>query len=239
LLLKKTTIHFTFMKTIPNKNKKEWRDLVTGQLNVPLQNFFFQMKLTQTKNLLANDKISVEKAVEDMYNLCVKFSKAKNMDKDIEAIFGVEETTNSAEITEHTETSVNINGDLTTNTTSDLSAKKSTDRADSIREELERIKREAAKREAEFKRRRIEYQEKMAIETRAREKAARIAEAERKNRIIQEEKLKEQEAIQRRLAGEKIEREALKQASIRKKNMKPKKQSPKKRTFFQRFFHLS
>ena len=76
------------MNNIPDIHKKEWRELVTGQLNVFLKNFFFQMKVTQTIKLVKTGKLSVDEAIQDMYNLCVKFSKAKNMAEDLKAIFG-------------------------------------------------------------------------------------------------------------------------------------------------------
>ena len=243
------------MKTIPTRNKKEWKELVTGQLNVPLKNFFFQMKLTQTKNLLLNKKISIEKAVEDIHSLCVKFSKAKNMDKDIEAIFGVHEIVEGTEAVQLSKTAVNDNGELVTQNILDVSSEESNkisfvkdelenrseelNRISFVKDELEKIKREAAKKEAEFKRKSVEFQEKIAIETKAREEAVRIAETERKNRILQEERNnKEQKNKQNRLDREKIERESLRQASIKRREIEQQKQSTKKRTFFQKLFNL-
>lgn len=72
---------------IPSKNRPEWQALLTGQINVPLKNFFFQMKITQAKNQIAKNKISLEEAIDELYELCVKFSKAKYMDIDIQNIF--------------------------------------------------------------------------------------------------------------------------------------------------------
>ncbi len=75
------------ISSVPQKDRKEWRNLLTGNINVPLKNFFLQMKVTQAKNQVATGKISLEEAVEDIHNLCVKFFKAKNMDTDLAAIF--------------------------------------------------------------------------------------------------------------------------------------------------------
>jgi len=240
------------MKTVPDKSRKEWQELVTGRLNVPLQNFFFQMKLTQTKNLLANGKISIEKAVEDMYNLCVKFSKAKNMNKDIEAIFGNQEVAGKSEKLETTTIIVDDAGEFVVKNTSSHKINESsstkndivkdeltnnleeTDQLRNIKEELERIKREAAIREAEFRRKRIEFQEKLAIEKRAHKEAMNLSDSDK---IIRE--AKGQSVIQKKIAGEKMEKEALQKVSkIKKKKQYSKRQSPKKRTFFQRFFNL-
>jgi len=86
------------MIQIPSKDRKEWRDLLTGQINVPLKNFFFQMKITQAKKLVEKGKITVEDAVDEIYNLCVKFSKAKYMDVDLQNIFGNSTLVNEASV---------------------------------------------------------------------------------------------------------------------------------------------
>jgi len=86
------------MIQIPSKDRKEWRDLLTGQINVPLKNFFFQMKITQAKKQVEKGKITVEDAVDEIYDLCVKFSKAKNMDVDIQNIFGSDTLVNNESI---------------------------------------------------------------------------------------------------------------------------------------------
>ncbi len=76
------------MKTIPSKDRKEWRLLLTGDLNVSLKNFFFQMKVTQAKNQVMSGKIDIDEAVDEIYQLCHKFRKAKFMDEDLNKIFG-------------------------------------------------------------------------------------------------------------------------------------------------------
>ncbi len=73
---------------IPSKDHVEWHELLSGKLNVQLKNFFFQMKITQVKNQIQKGTISIETAIDDLYALCTKFSKAKNMAEDIKSIFG-------------------------------------------------------------------------------------------------------------------------------------------------------
>jgi len=82
---------------IPKKNRKEWRLLLTGDLNVSLKNFFFQMKVTQAKNQINNGKVSIENAIDEIYDLVIKFQKAKHMPEDIEQIFGKDEQVDSFE----------------------------------------------------------------------------------------------------------------------------------------------
>jgi len=85
------------MKTIPSKDRKEWRLLLTGDLNVSLKNFFFQMKVTQAKNQVMSGKIDIDEAVDEIYQLCHKFRKAKFMDEDLNKIFGDDITESSQE----------------------------------------------------------------------------------------------------------------------------------------------
>jgi len=73
---------------LPSKNRQEWRDLLNGDLNVPLKNYFFQMKVTQARNQIKTGKFSLEEEVDNIYALCKKFIKAKNMDADLANIFG-------------------------------------------------------------------------------------------------------------------------------------------------------
>jgi len=89
--------------TIPSKDRKEWNDLLNGTLNVPLKNFFFQMKITQARTQIQKGTLSIDTAIDDLFNLCNKFNKAKNMDHDMESVFGkdfeepkINITTNSA-----------------------------------------------------------------------------------------------------------------------------------------------
>ncbi len=86
---------------LPSKSRQEWRDLLNGNLNVPLKNYFFQMKVTQARNQIKTGKFSLEEEVDNIYALCKKFIKAKNMDTDLAKIFGAnEEEKNSEKETE-------------------------------------------------------------------------------------------------------------------------------------------
>ena len=73
------------MDTIPEKTRKEWRDLLTGQINVKLENFVLQMKIDQTKRAIQNSKIDIEEGANRIYDICVKYSLAVR--KDMETIF--------------------------------------------------------------------------------------------------------------------------------------------------------
>ncbi len=73
---------------VPSKSRKEWQQLLSGELDIPLRNFFFQMKVTQARTQIEKGIVSMESAINDLHTLCNKFSKAKNMPEDLKRIFG-------------------------------------------------------------------------------------------------------------------------------------------------------
>ncbi len=75
---------------IPKQSHPKWKELLSGELQVPLRNFFFQMKVTQAKTQIEKGSITIDSAIDELYQLCNKFIKAKNMDEDLEKIFGRE-----------------------------------------------------------------------------------------------------------------------------------------------------
>lgn len=70
---------------LPDKNRKEWVELVTGKQVYPLQNFVLQMKVTQTIKDIKSGKLSIDVAVHEIYELCKKYEKA--ISKDLDLIF--------------------------------------------------------------------------------------------------------------------------------------------------------
>lgn len=65
---------------LPNKELPGWEMLVTGKKIYNLRNFVLQMKVTQTAKDIKADKITVQKAIDDIYALCAKYEKAVKMD---------------------------------------------------------------------------------------------------------------------------------------------------------------
>lgn len=76
------------MIKIPSKQRKEWKDLVTGHLVIEFSNFFFRMKVEQTKNLISQGKITTSNAVNNLYKTCIELAKTRDISDDIEMIFG-------------------------------------------------------------------------------------------------------------------------------------------------------
>ncbi len=70
---------------LPEKTHPDWKSLVTGEKVYPLENFVLQLKVTQTAKDINTGKLSVDKAVDDIYDLCLKYRHA--VMKDMEKIF--------------------------------------------------------------------------------------------------------------------------------------------------------
>jgi poly(A) polymerase Pap1 len=70
---------------LPDKQRPEWRLLVKGEKEYPLTNFVLQLKVNQTAIDIKKGKLSVEKAVDEIYNLCEKYKHA--VVKDMKVIF--------------------------------------------------------------------------------------------------------------------------------------------------------
>jgi len=77
------------MKNLPPKQQEEWRKLLTGEIDVPLQNFYFKTKVLQLREQINLNKISIDEGVDEIYQLVYGFCQAKYVAGDIERIFGV------------------------------------------------------------------------------------------------------------------------------------------------------
>ena len=76
---------FKDMSFIPDKERQEWRDLLTGQINVKLQNFVLQMQVDQTKRAIQNSKMTIEEGIDKTHALCKKYAMA--VKSDIKTLF--------------------------------------------------------------------------------------------------------------------------------------------------------
>lgn len=68
------------MEPIPSKDRKEWEDLIRGAINVPLSNFVLQMKVTQARQKVAKGEMPLSQAVDEIHQLCNKYSLAVRAD---------------------------------------------------------------------------------------------------------------------------------------------------------------
>ncbi len=73
------------MRKIPDVTRQEWRDLLTGKIDVKLDNFVLQMQVDQTRRAIKNSKITLEEGVKKIHALCEKYPLA--VQSDIKKIF--------------------------------------------------------------------------------------------------------------------------------------------------------
>ncbi|MGD1845103.1 MAG: hypothetical protein ACFB10_06885 [Salibacteraceae bacterium] len=66
--------------SIPPKERKEWAELVNGNINHQFQNFVLQMKTAEFSRKISNGQISTEAAVDELYELCRKYAVAVQSD---------------------------------------------------------------------------------------------------------------------------------------------------------------
>ncbi len=71
---------------IPEKNRPEWTDLVTGKKSYILKNYVLQMKVSQAIKDIRDGKVTIRKVIDELFSLCTKYEKA--VADDMKTIFG-------------------------------------------------------------------------------------------------------------------------------------------------------
>jgi len=71
--------------TIPQKNRIEWRQMILGEIKHQFQNYVLQLQVHEAQKKIANNEISIEKAIDDLYDLCQKYALA--VQRDFKQIF--------------------------------------------------------------------------------------------------------------------------------------------------------
>lgn len=66
--------------TLPPKNRQEWQQMISGEINYRYSNFVLQMQLTQVQKDIKNKKITMEEAIDRIYELCSKYVLAVQTD---------------------------------------------------------------------------------------------------------------------------------------------------------------
>jgi hypothetical protein len=72
-------------QSIPPKSRMEWRLIVNGVIKHHFQNYVLQMKVNDFQNRIRLQEMTVDKAVDELYNLCIKYTIAVQID--IKTIF--------------------------------------------------------------------------------------------------------------------------------------------------------
>lgn len=71
--------------TIPPKSRIEWTKLITGEIEHEFKNYVLQLRIYQMRKDIGRGKTTVERAVDDLYELSAKYSLA--VQTDLKAIF--------------------------------------------------------------------------------------------------------------------------------------------------------
>jgi len=66
--------------TIPAKNRPEWKQIVSGELQHKYSNFVLQMKVHQASKDVSSGKVSADNAINEIYDICLKYSLAVQTD---------------------------------------------------------------------------------------------------------------------------------------------------------------
>jgi hypothetical protein len=262
LLKDKKIKNSSVMYNIPSIDRKEWRELVTGRIDVILKYSFFQLKVNQTVNLVKRNKLSIEKAVEEMHDLCSNFRQVKEISYDMETIFGKAETVHETQ--QLSDTILDEKNELSVEKPKKLDSINHKE-VSSVKSRIEEIKKDAIKREEAFKQQKIEIESKFSKDKKVREESKIRANNDIvKTTKIEEEILaqhktdksnSEEQRIQEEIKSHKKthtvkneknkvleikEKESLRQASIRRRENQTQKQREKEknRTFFQKLFDI-
>jgi hypothetical protein len=61
-------------KSIPPITRKEWQQLLNGEINHTFNNYVIQMRVYQAQKEIKEGKISNTTALNDLHALCTKYS---------------------------------------------------------------------------------------------------------------------------------------------------------------------
>lgn len=68
------------MITIPPKDRAEWRKIITGEIEHEYKNYVLQAKIHQMRKDLSYKKITINHATDELYELCLKYALAVQLD---------------------------------------------------------------------------------------------------------------------------------------------------------------
>lgn len=66
--------------TIPDKTRPEWGKMISGQENYKYTNYVLQTHISQMQNLIDQQKITQNEAIDRVYDLCKKYALAVQTD---------------------------------------------------------------------------------------------------------------------------------------------------------------
>ncbi len=66
--------------TIPPKGRQEWKQIVQGEIDHKYRNYVLQMKVHQANQDIVSNMLSVEEAIDELYEICDKYAMAVQTD---------------------------------------------------------------------------------------------------------------------------------------------------------------
>jgi hypothetical protein len=207
------------MIQIPDRNREEWQNLLTGKNNIKINSFVFKIKLIRFRERLADQTITVERAIDELIKLLKEYNDSDVLSKDIKNIFGEHKAVNNSA------KQIDKNKDQKS---ADEVLKKMDREIISLRQQLENEKIEKQKVLEKAVLTKKEIEKKMQAEREMRQVLLKKAEKEKREVKIRLEKEKrEKELVKKEL--EKTSLQQKKNFHSQNKTEKPKKVAPKKK----------
>lgn len=66
--------------TIPPKTRIEWAKLISGEIDYKFKNYVLQIRIYQMRKDISMGKLTLNAAVDQLYELCKKYSLAVQVD---------------------------------------------------------------------------------------------------------------------------------------------------------------
>jgi len=60
---------------VPDINRLEWQELIKGKIQLKIESFSLQMKISSLNRNFKNGIIKIDRAVKELHDLCEKYEK--------------------------------------------------------------------------------------------------------------------------------------------------------------------
>lgn len=61
---------------IPPRDRPEWRQLVTGEIQHEFRNYVLQLRIYQIRKDIESGRSTIERSIDGLYELCMKYQLA-------------------------------------------------------------------------------------------------------------------------------------------------------------------
>ncbi|MBO4371659.1 MAG: hypothetical protein J5826_01885 [Bacteroidales bacterium] len=66
----------TNTKPIPPRNRPEWKQLITGEIQHEFKNYVLQLRIYQIRKDIESGRTTMERSIDSLYELCMKYQLA-------------------------------------------------------------------------------------------------------------------------------------------------------------------